>query len=252
MTRPAVTRLLLLRHGEVASHRGDVPVTREGLVTATGVGRALGTPDRRIRVLSGSTLRTRQTAQAVAEGARQAGGIVDGPVEAFALRNPDLYLAGARVDMVSTAAAFADQVPGLGEHDVANAPFYAGFLTASDRIGWWLQHPAPPGDDAAAVHKRITDFAMSLADYGDQAPDLTIAVTHSPIIRACGLSARLRDPGEPPWVGGIEIRLRAEGTADVSWLGAIAGVSARPAVTGAGNPDRTPDPTRRTPSGGPR
>ena len=34
-------RLFLLRHGEVTSHRGDVPVTEEGLQTAVEVGRRL-------------------------------------------------------------------------------------------------------------------------------------------------------------------------------------------------------------------
>ena len=166
MTRPAVTRLLLLRHGQIASHRGDVPVTAEGLATAAGVGGALAAPGRRVRVLSGNTLRTRQTAQAIADGARHAGGIVDGPTEAFALRNPDLYLAGTRVDMVSTAAAFAEQVPGISEEDVARAPFYAAFVAAPDRIGWWLRHPSPPGDDTPAVRKRVTDFAVSLTSRG--------------------------------------------------------------------------------------
>lgn len=240
MTRPAVTRLLLLRHGQIASHRGDVPVTAEGLATAAGVGGALAAPGRRVRVLSGDTLRTRQTAQAIADGTRQAGGIVDGPAEAFALRNPDLYLAGARVDMVSTAAAFAEQVPGLSEEDVARAPFYAGFVAAPDRIGWWLRHPSPPGDDTPAVRKRIADFAVSLADYPEPVPDLTVGVTHSPIIRACALSACPRDPGEPPWVGGIEITVSHDGATRVSWLGAI---SAAAVTHGRGH--QGPDPVHR-------
>lgn len=236
MTRPAVTRLLLLRHAQVASHLGDVPVTEEGLATAAGAGGALAAPGRRVRVLSASTLRTRQTAQAIADGARRAGGTVEGPAEAFALRNPDLYLAGTRVDMVSTAAAFAGQVPGLDGEDVARAPFYAGFVAASDRIGWWLRHPSPPGDDTAAVRRRITAFAVSLADYPGPGPDLTVAVTHSPIIRACALSACPQDPGEPPWVGGIEITVPEDGTIRVSWLGAVS-----PATATSGRGQKWPD-----------
>ena len=228
MTRPAVIRLLLLRHAQIASHRGDVPVTREGLTTAAGVGGALATPGRRIRVLSGNTLRTRQTAQAIADGVRQGGGIADGPAEAFALRNPDLYLAGTRVDMVSTAATFAEQVPGLSEQDVARAPFFAEFITVPDRVGWWLRHPSPPGDDTATVRKRITDFAVSLADWPGPGAALTVAVTHSPIIRACALSACPQDPGEPPWVGGIEITVPQDGTVGVSWLGTISQPAAMP------------------------
>ena len=59
-------RLFLLRHGEVTSHRGDVPVTEEGLQTAVEVGRRLaGRADGAIRVISGETRRTRDTAAAV-------------------------------------------------------------------------------------------------------------------------------------------------------------------------------------------
>ena len=236
MNRPAVTRVLLLRHAQVASHRGDVPVTAEGLETAAGVGGALAASSPRIRVLSGNTLRARQTAQAIADGARRAGGTADGPAEAFALRNPDLYLAGTRVDMVSAAAAFAAQVPGLSEEDVARVPFFVGFVAASDRIGWWLRHPSPPGDDAPAVRKRITDFAVSLADYPQPGPDLTVAVTHSPVIRACALGACPQDPGEPPWVGGMEITVSADGAARVSWFGAISPAAATPASPAPGAP----------------
>jgi len=246
VTRPAVTRLLLLRHGQIASHRGDVPVTAEGLATAAGVGGALAAPGRRVLVLSGNTLRTRQTAQAIADGARHAGGIVDGPTEAFALRNPDLYLAGTRVDMVSTAAAFAEQVPGISEEDVARAPFYAAFVAAPDRIGWWLHHPSPPGDDTPAVRKRVTDFAVSLTDYPGPGPDLIVDGTPSPSIRAGALSACAQDPGEPPCVGGIEITVSQDGAARVSWLGAISPAAAIP-----GRGHQVLDPVHRTRHGDP-
>jgi broad specificity phosphatase PhoE len=202
---PGEHRLLLLRHGEVASHRGDVPVTAAGLAAATALGRQLGSSGAgRLRVLSAHTLRARQTAEAVADGARGAGVVVNEPTECFALRNPDLYLAGVRVDMVSTAAAFAEQVSGLAEEAAAAAPFFEGFLSAADRIGWWLRHPDPPGDDATCVQRRIAGFARSLADLGDAAPAVTVAVTHSPVIRACALPV-LGDPGEPAWVAGLEM-----------------------------------------------
>jgi len=105
-------RLFLLRHGEVTSHRGDVPVTEEGLRTAVEVGRRLaGRADGAIRVISGETRRTRDTAAAIARGAREAGAEVREDGVAFALRNPDLYLAGVRVDMVSSEEAFAFSAP---------------------------------------------------------------------------------------------------------------------------------------------
>ena len=101
-------RLILLRHGEVASHRGDVPITDEGRRQATEAGRRLGGLGS-VRLLAGATRRARETAEGVADGLRAAGVPVTGPDVAFALRNPDLYLAGARVDMVSSAEAFAAQ-----------------------------------------------------------------------------------------------------------------------------------------------
>src|SRR3954454_2833067 len=142
-------RLFLLRHGEVTSHRGDVPVTEEGLETAVEVGRRLaGRAGGAIRRIRGGARRTRDTAAAVARGARAAGAEVLEDGVAFALRNPDLYLAGVRVDMVRHEAAFAVQVPGFTEADIAKVAFFAEWLTAPDRVGWWVRHPEPPGDDA--------------------------------------------------------------------------------------------------------
>jgi broad specificity phosphatase PhoE len=203
-------RLFLLRHGEVTSHRGDVPVTADGLQTAEQVGRRLaGRADGPIRIVSGETRRTRDTAAAVARGAREAGADVLEDGVAFALRNPDLYLAGVRVDMVSSEEAFAVQVPGFTEADVAKVAFFTEWLTVPDRVGWWVRHPAPPGDDAAAVAARIRTYAGSLADRSD-APAFTVAVTHSPVLRACALEVAGSDIGEPAWLAGLEAEISAD------------------------------------------
>jgi broad specificity phosphatase PhoE len=200
-------RLFLLRHGEVTSHRGDVPVTEEGLQTAAEVGRRLaGRADGAIRVLSGETRRTRDTAAAVARGAREAGAVVLEEGVAFALRNPDLYLAGVRVDMVSSEAAFAAQVPGLEESDIGGVAFFSQWLTEPDRVGWWVAHKNPPGDDAAAVASRIRTFAASLADRQDDTA-FTVAVTHSPVLRAVALDVTGADTGEPVWLAGLEAEI---------------------------------------------
>ena len=197
-------RLFLLRHGEVTSHRGDVPVTEEGLQTATEVGRRLAArAEGPIRVLSGETRRTRETAAAVARGARQAGAEVLEEGVSFALRNPDLYLAGVRVDMVSSAAAFAAQVPGLEEADIRRIAFFGEWLTVPDRVGWWVGHKSPPGDDAAAVAVRIRTFAASLADREDSTA-FTVGITHSPVLRAVAQDVTGSDPGEPGWLAGLE------------------------------------------------
>jgi broad specificity phosphatase PhoE len=218
---PAATprRLLLLRHGEVASHRGDVPVTAQGLSTATETGRRLGRQCAgNLLVLSAETRRTRETAAAVAAGARSAGAAVTEPSVAFALRNPDLYLAGVRVDMVSTAAALAAQVPGMSEQAAAAVPFFAELLSVPDRVGWWLRHRDPPGDDAQAVLRRIVAFAGSLADLGSGAPQVIVGITHSPVLRACALAVLDHDPGEPDWLAGIEALIQPDGSVRFSWL----------------------------------
>jgi broad specificity phosphatase PhoE len=158
-------RLFLLRHGEVTSHRGDVPVTEEGLQTAEQVGRRLAArADGPIRVISGETRRTRDTAAAVARGAREAG---------------------------------------------AEVSFFAEWLTAPDRVGWWVRHPEPPGDDAAAVADRIRTFAASLADRED-ATAFTVAITHSPVLRACAVEVTGGDIGEPQWLAGLEAEVSAD------------------------------------------
>lgn len=198
--------LLLLRHGQVESHRGDVPVTEDGLTFARQVGRSIGTSlsSGVLRIMNGGTRRTRETAAAVAAGAEAEGVKVIDDEAAFALRNPDLYLAGVRVNMVSSAADFAVQVPGLSEEEVLAADFFGQWLTVPERVGWWVAHQSPPGDDAASVAARIERFAASTLDRADQ-PALTVGVTHSPVLRALALKATGEDPGEPTWLAGIRV-----------------------------------------------
>ena len=210
-------RLLLLRHGEVPSHRGDVAVTDRGLDSAERVGRRLATTAGRIRVLTGETLRTRQTGAAIATGARAAGATADEPRVAFALRNPDLYVAGERVNMVSSAAALAEQVPGMTEDEAAVVPFFAKFFSHPDRIGWWLRLGDVPGDDAEALARRIDHFAASLPDRTTQPAGLTVGVTHSPLLRACALVHLGHDPGEPEWLTGLELSVSSDRSIAVCW-----------------------------------
>ena len=213
-------RLLLLRHGEVASHRGDVAVTDRGLDGAEHVGQRLAAAAGRIRVLTGDTLRTRQTGAAIATGARAAGAAVDEPRVAFALRNPDLYVAGERVDMVSSAAALAEQVPGMTVDEAAAVPFFTEFYDHPDRIGWWLRRDDIPGDDAEAVARRIGHFAASLPDRTAQPAQLTVGVTHSPVLRACALAHLGHDPGEPEWLTGLALSVSSDRSIAVCWYAA--------------------------------
>lgn len=199
-----MTRLYLLRHGEVTSHRGDVAITDDAERQAFAAGQTFGADEEGpIRVLSGETRRAKDTAACFAQGVAEAGGRVLGPEVAFALRNPDLYLDGTRVNMVSSAEALADQVPRLSADDVASIDFFPAFFASPDRIGWWLGHESPPGEDASALAARVRSFAASLVDPVPDRAKVVVAVTHSPLIRAAGLDLLGHDIGEPPWVSGL-------------------------------------------------
>jgi len=197
-------RLYLLRHGEIASHRGDVPITAAAEEQAFAVGRSVALREPvPITVLSGETRRAIDTATHLARGIIDAGGFVMGPKVAFALRNPDLYLAGVRVNMVSSADTLAEQVEGLSAEDVASLEFFPTFFDSPDRIGWWLAHPSPPGEDARSVAARVEAFAGSLVDQIPNRPEVVVAVTHSPLLRAVARDSLGHDIGEPPWVAGL-------------------------------------------------
>jgi broad specificity phosphatase PhoE len=203
------TRLLLLRHGEVASHRGDVPVTEAGLEHARRSGKALGTEiSAPLTVLYGGTRRTRETADAVIEGIGDRTR-VDGPVDSFALRNPDMYLAGTRVNMVSSPEALAEQVPGMTTEQASANSWWTEFFTAPDRIGWWLEQEQPPGENFHQVGARLETFTRSLADPGPLQGRVVVAVTHSPLLRAVLLRGTGDDPGEPGYVTGAEVRVHS-------------------------------------------
>ena len=222
------TRLLLLRHGEVASHKGDVPVTPAGLGHAETVGAALRTQlPGDVSLRFGGTRRTRETAEAIMRGLRagpdaDAGPDVEGPSDAFALRNPDMYLAGARVNMVSSPTTLAEQVVGLATADVEQHAWWMHFIAAADRIGWWLAQEDPPGENGRDLAERIRRFARSLADYGPTRGRTVIGVTHSPVLRSVLLAATGVDPGEPAYVTGAEVLIDTAGDLHIGPFDALA------------------------------
>jgi broad specificity phosphatase PhoE len=204
MSEPSV-RALLLRHGEVASHRGDVPVTEDGLVHAERVGKTLGQQvDGAVTVLFGGTRRTRETAAAIVRGIDD-DDRVHGPIDSFALRNPDMYVAGTRVNMVSSAESLAEQVPAMTPEQAAANAWWASFFGSPDRIGWWLAQDDPPGETASDLSSRIERFVRTMSDPGPLQGRLVVCVTHSPVLRSVLLHATGEDPGEPAYVTGAEI-----------------------------------------------
>lgn len=211
MSRPTPgVRLYLLRHGEVRSHEGDVPITEEAKEQAEEVGAGLA-GEGRVTIICGETRRAKETADHLGKGIERSGGSVVGPTVAHALRNPDLYLSGHRVDMVSSHEAFAEQVPGLEVGEVAGLEFFPEFVAQPDRIGWWLVHPNPPGEGATVIAARIDAFARSFVNPYHEDRAVIAAVTHSPLLRAVGRAHFSHDIGEPAWISGLTLDVDLSG-----------------------------------------
>ncbi|HTD20777.1 MAG TPA: histidine phosphatase family protein, partial [Ktedonobacteraceae bacterium] len=110
-----------MRHAKVASHQGDVPLTDEGRQEVERAGQQFSRkfiPGEVVSLLHAPTRRTRETALVLHSSmARVVGEVPDpkiallAPAEHTAIRNPDIYVAGARVELVSTAQALAEQIP---------------------------------------------------------------------------------------------------------------------------------------------
>lgn len=221
-----------VRHGEVASHRGDIPVTAPGLVVARERGLRLGEQveaGEEIHFLHTRTRRTLQTAEAIRDGLAEAvsrrgtpGVDLRPPRLAEAIRNPDVYLGGLRVEMVSTPEAMAEQTGavGLDPAALATVAFWPEFWASRDRIGYWLACLEPPGEDARAVARRLWAYALSLRQIPHRRPQRYVCVTHSGPMRAF-LRTYLHgfDPGEPNFSEGIDLRFPAHGPGEVAFRG---------------------------------
>ena len=228
----APLRVHWVRHGKVASHRGDIPVTDEGLQQVEVAGRHFYNEfvaGEVISLLHTPTRRTRETAHKLyttmiglsdeeqhRDFHSQPHFIVLEPVEHRAIRNPDIYVAGIRIELVSTPEALVEQIPLLSRvptlQALAQHPFLSGFWHDPDRIGYWVNHPNPPGEDADAVARRLFTFAASLTDLPGETPRRYICVTHSPPIRAfIRRYITGSDPGEPNYVEATDMLFSPDG-----------------------------------------
>jgi broad specificity phosphatase PhoE len=224
----APLQVQLVRHGQIASHQRDVPLTDDGLQQAEAVGRRLAgmvNSDEHIFFLYAPTRRTRETSVALRRGMQAGLGATDGqwgqqwqlfaPAEHLALRNPDLYVGGNRVEMVSSAQAMAEQTEtyGIDAERLLKIPFLREFWEAHDRIGYWVNHPDPPGEDAYAVARRVFAFTTSLLNLPHEPSRRYICVTHSPVMRAFLHHYLLgQDPGEPDYGESIDMFFAEEGS----------------------------------------
>ncbi len=159
------------------------------------------------------TLRTRQTVEEVRESMAEAlgPGVADllEVNEQPAIRNPDLYVAGQRVEMVSSVEALSEQLsaPPVDLDVLSGHPFFSVFWTTPDRIGYWVEHPDPPGEDAVAVARRQLTFASSLPVDPENRPVRYVLSTHSPVLRAILLCYAGGDPGEPEYLEPVDLIL---------------------------------------------
>jgi broad specificity phosphatase PhoE len=221
-------RVHWLRHGRVPHHRGDVPVTELGLEEAEEAAKRMVTglePAEVVLLSHTATLRSRETAYVLDRMMRAHPETHPNvrflpPREEPAIRNPDIFIGGLRVEMVSTAEAMAEQTAavGLGPDIVGSLPFYSDFFRIHDRIGYWIGHPDPPGENSDAVARRMMAFAVSLSQLGRERPGRYICVTHSPCLRAF-LTRHLlhEDPGEPEFMESIDLTFPGDGTVEMRY-----------------------------------
>jgi broad specificity phosphatase PhoE len=224
MSTDASLWLHLVRHGKIESHRGDMPLTADGRRQAEAFGQRLSTElvaGEIVSFLYAPTRRARETAETIYNTLRTTCEHADSrqaqllaPVEHWALRNPDIYVAGSRIELVSTPEAVAEQLPetSLSPQELARLPFLHGFWEDPDRIGYWVNHPNPPGEDADIVARRLLTFAVSLLDLPCRQRRRYICVTHSPVMRAF-LRRYLvgHDPGEPGYLEAVDLHFAPDG-----------------------------------------
>lgn len=207
----------LFRHGAVASHRGDVALTERGARDAEAAGERFVTglePGTALELLHAPTRRALETAEAIRRGITRAlpidAGIeVGNPRSEQAIRNPDLYVAGIRVEMVTSIEALAEQLPtGLLTTDaVANNEFFARFWAAQDPMRAWLDDDDPPGERRSDVARRYFAYARSLTEIVAAHPRHYVCVTHSGPMRAILREyVAQEDLGEPEYVEAIQLR----------------------------------------------
>lgn len=174
-------------------------------------------PGEIVHFMHAPTQRTRETVEEIRTSMKEAlGNGSDTQLlevsEQLAIRNPDLYVAGQRVEMVSSAEALAEQLdtPSLTPERLLEHPFFKSFWIAPDRIGYWVEHKDPPGEDVAAVARRQMTFAMSLLDVRANRSIRYVLATHSPVLRAILASYLGEDPGEPKYLEPVDLILRAD------------------------------------------
>ena len=211
-------RFLMLRHGRVAHHRGDVPLTDMGTAQADAAGAYFASEGVDIAgLLTGETLRTRDTADTFAAAYRRECDMpLPDPVVSFGLRNPDLYLGGHRINLGEGAEFLASQAPGVDPAAVDASVFYGGLMQAQDRVGHWLEHGNVPGESAHDVGRRIDVLARSLVDVEAWRGKTVVAISHSPVLRAVRFNHWGEYSKEPPFLHGYSLTVQESGAIELA------------------------------------
>jgi broad specificity phosphatase PhoE len=225
------------RHAEIPSHRGDLPATTAGLDRAETVGAGLADAcpaGSQVEFLHAPTIRTVQTAEALRRGVGRglpagSGVRLGAPRVERAVRNPDLYVAGHRVEMVSSMDAVAAQLPddALTRDELERNGFFGRFVTSPDRIGMWIADEDPPGERADDVALRFFTWGRSLLDTARPHARRYVCVTHSGPMRALLRRYVLgHDPGEPEYLEAVELSFDAGGRPRWRFRETVAGAEA--------------------------
>lgn len=215
----------LARHARVDSHRGDVPLAETGRAESEALGRRIAEQagaGERVSVLHTQSRRAIETAvvaHAALVAALGPGADVAEPAEQPALRNPDVYVAGWRIEFGSSPDAIANQVPGtpVSGDDLPTLGFWREWFAADNRVGSWVHADDVRGEDADTVARRLIAWASTLRD-ASGSDQRVLAVSHSPNMRALLKFVLGDDPGEPEFTE--DIVLAATGGADaihVTW-----------------------------------
>jgi broad specificity phosphatase PhoE len=225
-------RFWFVRHGRMESHHGDRPLTEEGRAQAEGAGERLAAQlpgGARVEFASSPPLRAQETAAGIRRGLERtldpgAGVVLGEPRVEPAIRNGDLWLAGHRVELVASPETLLEQLPGglMTIEQLQRNRFMTGFWSAPDPMGYWLEHPDPPGERSVDVAHRFVAYARSMLDVDGDTPRAFVCATHSGVLRSL-VTHRMGvdDPGEPGYVESVALTLAADGTATWSFRDAV-------------------------------
>jgi broad specificity phosphatase PhoE len=221
------TDVRLIRHGQTQGYIADSALTPLGRWQAHRKGQDLAkglTEGTIARVVHAPTARATETADALAEGLRQAVaryGISDvtitdpEPIDGF--RNFQAWFDGRELDITAAFHDFATVLEGYERHGAGDRPgwmveldrFWRIQFAGGDPITQWLAVPMHYVEPPAYVARRYWQTIVELVH--DASPGGRLYVCgHSGPMRAVAAAAVGHDPGEPNNVEDVRIRVHGD------------------------------------------